>query len=167
MKQAIQVMTREILRILDGQEPSLYLFGSVTMDDFHLGWSDIDFLCLTKRPISPAQREELVPLRQTLLKTEPGNPYYRSFEGGMLSLDAFLTGKPEPAVYWGTSGQRVTENYRFDCFSIVELLEFGVLLAGEDVRPMMHRPSREELRRGVEEHLRSIRQYGSSTGESL
>ena len=32
---------------------------------------------------------------------------------------------------------------------------------------MMHRPSREELRRGVEEHLRSIRQYGSSTGESL
>ena len=57
MKQAIQVMTREILQILDGQEPSLYLFGSVTMDDFHLGWSDIDFLCLTKRPISPAQRE--------------------------------------------------------------------------------------------------------------
>ena len=56
MKQAIQVMTREILQILDGQEPSLYLFGSVTMDDFHLGWSDIDFLCLTKRPISPAQR---------------------------------------------------------------------------------------------------------------
>lgn len=100
------VMTREILQILDGQEPSLYLFGSVTMDDFHLGWSDIDFLCLTKRPISPAQREKLVPLRQTLLKAEPVNPYYRSFEGGMLSLDAFLTGKPEPAVYWGTSGQR-------------------------------------------------------------
>ncbi len=167
MKQAIQVMTREILRILDGQEPSLYLFGSVTMDDFHLGWSDIDFLCLTKQSISPAQREELVPLRQTLLKTEPGNPYYRSFEGGMLSLDAFLTGKPEPAVYWGTSGQRVTEQYHFDCFSMVELLDFGILLAGEEVRPMMHRPSREELRRGVEEHLRSIRQYGSSTGESL
>ena len=167
MKQAIQVMTREILQILDGQEPSLYLFGSVTMDDFHLGWSDIDFLCLTKRPISPAQREKLVPLRQTLLKAEPGNPYYRSFEGGMLSLDAFLTGKPEPAVYWGTSGQRVTEQYHFDCFSMMELLDFGILLAGEDVRPMMHHPSREELRRGVEEHLRSIRQYGSSTGESL
>ena len=85
----------------------------------------------------------------------------------MLSLDAFLTGKPEPAVYWGTSGQRVTEQYHFDCFSMVELLDFGILLAGEEVRPMMHRPSREELRRGVEEHLRSIRQYGSSTGESL
>lgn len=50
---------------------------------------------------------------------------------------------------------------------MVELLDFGILLAGEEVRPMMHRPSREELRRGVEEHLRSIRQYGSSTGESL
>ena len=98
MKQAIQVMTREILRILDGQEPSLYLFGSVTMDDFHLGWSDIDFLCLTKQSISPAQREELVPLRQTLLKTEPGNPYYRSFEGGMLSLDAFLTCSKYPRM---------------------------------------------------------------------
>ena len=46
MKQAIQVMTREILRILDGQEPSLYLFGSVTMDDFHLGWSDIATFCV-------------------------------------------------------------------------------------------------------------------------
>ena len=51
---------------------------------------------------------------------------------------------------------------------MVELLDFGIsYLAGEEVRPMMHRPSREELRRGVEEHLRSIRQYGSSTGESL
>ena len=167
MKQAIKVMTRELLRILEGQEPSLYLFGSVTMDDFHLGWSDIDFLCLTGQPLSPGQREEMVPLRQTLLKSEPGHLYYRSFEGGMLSLDAFLTGKPEPAVYWGTSGQRVTEQYHFDCFSMAELLDFGVLLAGEDVRPMMRRPSREELRRGVEEHLRSIRQYGSATGESL
>ena len=167
MKQAIKVMTRELLRILEGQEPSLYLFGSVTMDDFHLGWSDIDFLCLTGQPLSPSQRETLVPLRQTLLKAEPGNPYYRSFEGGVLSLDAFLTGKAEPAVYWGTSGQRVTENYRFDCFSMVELLDCGILLAGEDVRPMMRRPHREELLRGVEEHLRSTREYGSQTGESL
>ena len=45
-----------------------------------------------------------------MLVDELDNPYYRSFEGGMLTLDAFLSKKTDRVVYWGTSGDR----YAFD-----------------------------------------------------
>ena len=93
-------------------------YGSSVLNDFRLGWSDIDILVLTDKQITEEQAQKLVGLRQALLEKEPGNPYYRSFEGGMLTLDAFLTGKADRVVYWGTSGERITDTYMFDSFGI-------------------------------------------------
>ena len=89
MENAIQVMKENIIRILGENQGSIYLHGSVSRNDFRLGWSDIDILCLTAKPILMGQVEELVNLRQQLLEEEPNNPYYGSFEGALLSLDAF------------------------------------------------------------------------------
>lgn len=86
---AINGMVREISRILQGNEPSIYLYGSSVLNDFRLGWSDLDLLVLTEKQITEEQAQKLVGLRQALLEKEPGNPYDRSFEGGMLTLDAF------------------------------------------------------------------------------
>jgi len=58
-----------------------------------LNWSDIDIAVLTKREITGQQADALVGLRQVMLERFPGNPYFRLFEGGMLSLEAFLSGK--------------------------------------------------------------------------
>ncbi len=33
-------------------------------------------------------------------------------------------------VYWGTSGQRITDSYKMDSFSMTELLDSGILLYG-------------------------------------
>lgn len=143
----------------------LYLYGSVPGGDYRHGWSDIDLLCLTRHEITPGQADALLMLRQRL--QEQGDPYARSFEGSMLPLDAFQSGSPARTVYWGTSGQRITDGCRLDSFSRLSLLESGVVLHGEDVRRLLTRPSREELMADTARHLRAIRIHGSRTGASL
>lgn len=86
-------MTLEITKLLADNRPSVYLYGSSCPDDFRPGWSDIDILVLTENAITEEQAGALLHLRQKLLSKEHGNPYYRSFEGGMLTLSALLTGR--------------------------------------------------------------------------
>ena len=143
---SLRAMTGRIAGILSDCGPTIYLYGSVPLCDFRPGWSDIDILVLTEKPIKEAQAGQLLNLRQAMLAEEPGNPYYRSFEGGMLSLDGFLNHTPDTVVYWGTSGQRLTDRYVFDVFCMAELLKYGVLLWGNDVRGRFRMPDMDELR---------------------
>lgn len=78
---AINTMVREISSVLSDCEPSIYLYGSSVLNDFRLGWSDIDILVLTDKQITEERAKTLVGLREALLADEPDNPYYRSFEG--------------------------------------------------------------------------------------
>ena len=145
LQQSISKMVDEISGILSDREPTIYLYGSVVLNDFKLGWSDIDILVLTQKQMTEEQAQKLVGLRQAMLAKEQDNPYYRSFEGGMLTLDAFLHGSTDRIVYWGTSGERITDLYRFDCFGMAELVESGVLLFGPDVRSQLKAPAFDEL----------------------
>lgn len=166
-QKSVSNMVRAIRRVLEENLPSIYLYGSSVLDDFRLGWSDIDLLVLTKKRITQEQAEELVTLRQKLLEGEPGNPYYRSFEGGMLTLDAFLSKEPDRVVYWGTSGQRIAEAYSFDSFSMAELLQNGRLLYGQDIRGQLKMPDYPMLCAAVRRHYGTIRSYGGEGGRSL
>lgn len=85
MKESIDIMVNAIKNILADNNPSIYLFGSVALDDFQLGWSDIDILCVTENPISSSQAEKLLYLRQELSAKYINNPYFRAFEGGFIS----------------------------------------------------------------------------------
>ena len=167
MEYAISNMVQRIRGILFSCTPSIYLYGSVVLGDFKLGWSDIDILVLTQIPISEEQANQLVRLRQTLLADEPENPYYRSFEGGMLALSAFLNGEKDRVVYWGTSGERITTQYGFDSFCMSELLDRGILLYGRDVRDQLTRPTYNNLKADVRRHYKTIRQYAHTTGRDL
>lgn len=167
MAQSIDVMKDAVLRILQSNAPSLYLCGSITRDDFRPGWSDIDFLCLAGMPITDSQAHELLPLRQELQARYRDNPYFRLFEGGFLNLDAFIHHTADTVVYWGTSGQRVTDTYDFDSFSLYELLTHGMLLCGDEIRGRLTMPVYEDLRADVIRHYETIRKYGANTGRSL
>lgn len=164
---AVNTMVREIGSILSDREPSIYLYGSSVLHDFRLGWSDLDLLVLTGRQITEEQAEALVCLRQTMLAKEPDNPYYRSFEGGMLPFEAFLTKNPDRIVYWGTSGERITDSYQFDSFCMTELIEAGILLYGRDIRNKLKLPAFQELYDDIKRHYESIRNYAQSTGRSF
>ncbi|MCL2107302.1 MAG: DUF4111 domain-containing protein [Oscillospiraceae bacterium] len=164
MIESAQAMTREIAAILRGQAPAIYLYGSVALNDFQLGWSDIDILVLTRREITRPQAEALLHLRQAMLERNPGNPYFGLFEGGMLSLDALLYRKTERTVYWGSSGQRIDEGYDLDSFGLATLLDCGIPLHGEDLRARLNAPAYEQLRGDCARHLRAVRVYGDSVG---
>ena len=130
-------------------------------------WSDIDILVLTGTQMSEAQAQKLMKLRQTMLEQEPCNPYYRSFEGGMLTLDAFLSGNPDRVVYWGTSGERIADAYMFDSFGMTELVESSILLNGCDIRNHLTKPAYHELYNDVKHHYETIRKYAQKTGPDL
>ena len=161
---AINKMVRKISSILSDCSPSIYLYGSSVLNDFRLGWSDLDILVLTDKQMSEKQAQKLVNLRQTMLVDEPANLYYRSFEGGMLTLDAFLSKKTDRVVYWGTSGERITDSYAFDSFGMAELTESSILLYGKDARKELKYPTFHKLYADVKHHYETIRKYAQSTG---
>lgn len=167
MQQSINNMVWEISRILADCAHTIYMYGSAALDDFRLGWSDIDILVLTEKKISESQANLLVTLRQTMLEKEPDNPYYRSFEGGMLTRRAFLTNATDRAVYWGTGGERITDRYSFDSFGMAELVESSILLQGKDIRKELKYPDFHELYADVKKHYETIRKYAQSTGRSF
>lgn len=162
---AITRMTGAIVSILASSEPTVYLYGSAATGDYRRGWSDIDLLCLTRQEIRTAQADALLMLRQRL--QEQGYEEARSFEGSFLPAEAFFSGTPARTVYWGTSGQRITDGCSLDSFSRLVLLDCGAVLHGPDERSRIDRPSREMLLTDVARHLHSIRVHGSRTGRSL
>ena len=60
---SINSMVWEISHILADCDPTIYLYGSSALNDFRLGWSDIDILVLTDKQISESQANLLVNLR--------------------------------------------------------------------------------------------------------
>lgn len=167
MRASIGIMLDRITGILSGNNPSIYLFGSVVLDDFKLGWSDIDLICLVEKGLTHWQAEDLVGLRQSLLLDYPGNLYFRSFEGGFVTWNALLKKEKDCVVYWGTSGQRITDTYHLDPFSTMELLTCGKLLYGPDQREWIAYPARDEIVHAVKEHYNTIRRYAKETTKSL
>jgi len=167
MEQSIEIMKNNMVNILLDNKPSIYIYGSVVLKDFRLGWSDIDILCLTETKISDSQAKQLLNLRQELLGEYKDNVYFRSFEGGFLSLDAFINNIPDTVVYWGTNGQKITDKHYFDAFSMMELIENGYLLYGNEVREKLSYPSREDIIKAVINHYETIRKYAATTGRSL
>ena len=163
----INKMTGRIADILSLNNPSVYIYGSYVLDDFQFGWSDIDILVLTGKPISEQQADELVCLRQKLTVSEPDNPFYRYFEGGMLTLNAFEHHLPDRVVYWGTSGQRVTNSFHFDSCCMKELLDHGRLIYGKDVREQLTPPSFDEIRKSIQFHYDTIRKFATKPERSI
>ncbi len=166
MYDAISKMTDEIVSVMEGKIYGIWIYGSAALVDFRLGWSDIDLCVLTDGKISEDRAERLLMLRQEMLKEEPGNPYYRSFEGIIADLDEYRNRSFNRLVYWGTSGQRVTDRYVPDPFTCFELAKYSSNVYGN--KPWIFpAPGMEELVRGVREHYDAIRKYAVETDGSL
>ncbi len=167
MIDSIKRMTDEISGILDGKLCGIWLFGSVVFDDFKLGWSDIDFIALSDGRITESQAEELLMLRQRLSENEPTNPYYRLFEGIIANKSEYLQNSYSKLVYWGTSGQRITNSLAIDVFSRFELSKYGVPVCGAKDCSIFEEPCREDILSAVWSHYETIRKYAKQTNSTL
>jgi len=167
MFDSIDGMTKEIVSALDGNVHSIWLYGSVVQADFRLGWSDIDILVLTGKQFTESQAQELVRLRQTMAADAPDNPYYPLFEGVIANLSEYLSGTFSRLVYWGTTGQRITDRYRPDVFSQYELARIGKSVYGCDDRSIFPVPDRKALTEAVRSHYETIRKYAQQTDARL
>ncbi len=164
---SIARMTEEITAVMDRRVHSAWLYGSVVLNDFRLGWSDIDCIVLTDGPIIDSQARRLLTLRQAMLERDPGNPYYRAFEGIIADVQEYRLRSFSRLVYWGTTGQRVADRYEPDAFSRYELAKYGKSIYGGEDRSIFAAPSGEELTAAVRAHYASIRTYAVQTDESL
>lgn len=166
LQSQIQIMSRSIQDVITDNPVSIYLYGSITIDDFQYGWSDIDLLCLTGYSIPQEKALRLISLRQELVD-QYRDPIYRLFEGGILSLESFLNGTSDTVVYWGTNGQRFTDTYYLDSYCRYELKMNGILITGKDIRNMIIMPSNTDLKRNVRFVYETIRNHAVRTNESL
>ena len=160
-------MIDSIVDILSDNSPSIYLYGSVVLNDFKLGWSDIDILCVTEKEITKKQTDELLFLRRTLQKSDNTNPYYSIFEGAILSENALVNDMPSQIVYWGTNKEDIKNHYNLDSFSLLEIIENGKLLHGNDIRNQIKKPSFENLYSDVKSHYKTIRNFAQNTNRSI
>ena len=148
-KKHIETMSGRICEVLSDYSPSVYLIGSYVKGDFRAGWSDIDILTLTDRPITRDKASELLYLRQHLSSRNRVHDTMRIFEGGFLSSEAFVSEKADTVVYWGASGERITRRYVLSAMSMIDLLDNGILLSGYDLRGKIKRPTPEKLRKDM------------------
>lgn len=167
MKKSINLMVDKIKSILKENFMSFYIYGSVVTKDYKHGWSDIDFVCFSHNPIKESNLEQLLNLRQTMLKTYPKNKYFRKFEGIFSSLDGYLNDKCEKIVYWGTSGQKLKDHSSLDVFARYELSHNSVLIDGKSLNEKLTAPLFEELKDGIRKHYNSIREHALVTDASL
>ena len=169
METSLHRMSEEISNILGPTYHSFWLYGSVVSEDFRLGWSDIDFIAFSRATPSPDQADSLLMLRQNLSENEPDNPYYRLFEGVICSRPEYEDGRFTRLVYWGTSGQRITDMWQADAFARWELAHGGRAIYGEqEDRPnLFFPPGRAELLQAIRRHYEGIRLHARETDESL
>ena len=167
MFESITGMTKEIVSVLDGNVHSIWLYGSVVQDDFRPGWSDIDILVLIQKQFTESQLQELVQLRQTMAADAPDNPYYPLFEGVIANVSEYFSETFSRLVYWGTTGQRITDRYKPDPFSQYELARIGKSVYGCDDRSIFTVPDRKALAEAVRKHYETIRRYAHQTDERL
>lgn len=167
MTESIRRMVSEIASVLNGRLKCVWLYGSAALDDFQLGWSDIDLIAYFDGTLTDAQADRLVNLRQTMAALFPGDPYYACFEGAIVpspDKDGISVGR---GAYWGTAGQRLISRYEFDPFARYELAHFGRILYGQEDRSLFSCPARAELAVAVRRHYETIRQYAVQTDERL
>lgn len=164
--ESVNCMLQNIISIT-GKDISVAMYGSVILEDFRLGWSDLDIICLTAKPLSALQAEKLVTLRQDLFEKYPGNKYFRLFEGGILSQEAFFKQQADRVIYWGTSGQKLKDMYVLGAFEIMQMVKYRKVLYGKDVFECIKYPQKEEIISAINAHLQTIRKYGHTTGQSI
>lgn len=142
-----------------------YSFGSAIYDDFHTGYSDLDFFIISDGELSIHDFDRFHKLREEYKNSD--NPYLSVLEGEIISYCAIKNDKKSNVIYWGTSKDRFNTKYGLSGFSMRGLLNNGYLIYGRDVRNEMPYPSEEEMLEQVVSLIKTIRKYAVTVSQNI
>lgn len=151
--------------ILNNNILSAYCFGSSIYEDFHIGYSDLDFFIVTEDTITEDIFKEF-----SLLRTEFKNskhPYFSVLEGEIISKAAIKNDIESNVIYWGTSKDRLNHKYGLSGFSLRGLIDKGYLIYGKEIRKELPYPSNEEMLSQVNSMIETIKKYARITNEDI
>ncbi|WP_160673559.1 nucleotidyltransferase domain-containing protein [Clostridium sp. C8-1-8] len=151
--------------ILNNSIMSAYCFGSAIYDDFHIGYSDLDFFIIADKIITRDDFEKF-----SLLRSEYkilNHPYLSVLEGEVISHKAIHNDIESNIIYWGTSKDRLNKRYGLSGFSLKGLMHKGYLIFGKELRNELPDPSDEEMLSQVNHMIDTIREYAKTTDEDI
>lgn len=142
-----------------------YCFGSAIYEDFHNGYSDLDFFIITDNIISQEDFQKFSLWRAELKNSL--HPHFSVLEGEIISLSAIKNDVESNVIYWGTSKDRLNRKYGLSGFSLRGLIDKGYLIYGKDLRKELPYPSDEEMLAQVNSMIEIIRKYAQVTDEDI
>lgn len=151
--------------LLNSSIRSAYCFGSAVYEDFHIGYSDLDFLIIVEKIISEDDFRRFSLWRSELRNLN--NPYFSVLEGEIISENAIKNDVESNVIYWGTSGDRLNGKYGLSGFSLRGLIDKGHLIYGKDLRKEFPYPSNDEMLIQVDSMIDAIRKYAQVTNEGI
>jgi len=147
------LLTQGAKGVLGNDLVGLYLTGSLTYGDFNLESSDIDFLAVMKKELSPEKLEEIKAMHKTIGQAFP--KWARRIEGSYITeamLNEEETPKnPRPYVNEGKVSSYVYGNEW--TLNLYVLYECGIALYGPDPKDYFKPVSIEKVREASKRDL--------------
>lgn len=151
--------------LLDNSVLSAYCYGSATYDDFHIGYSDLDFFLIIAKAITEEDFQKLSSLRQELRSMK--HPLLSVLEGEIISKTAIKNDIESNVIYWGTSKDKLTRKYSLSGFSLRGLLDKGFLVFGTDMRNQLPYPDDKEMVSQVNHMINTVQYHAQTTSENI
>lgn len=144
---------------------SAYCFGSAIYEDFHSGYSDLDFFIIIENLISEDDFQKFSSWRNELKISK--HTYFSVLEGEIISKNAIKNDIESNTIYWGTSKDRLNRKYGLSGFSLRGLINEGYLIYGKDLRKELPYPSDEEMFNQVDFMIETIIKHAQVTNEDI
>jgi hypothetical protein len=145
----LKLLLDEARSVLDTYFVGLYLHGSLALGDFNPGHSDIDFAVVTTREMPVKLIAELEAAYRRII--ESGLAWVEKLEGSFLSKKALRRWIPEetPHPHFFNKQFMLINNGRDWIIDRHILREYGVIVAGPPIKPLIDPVSPDELREAV------------------
>jgi len=165
IKQSLEEFVKKSDLLLKHSIISAYCFGSAVYNDFHMGYSDLDFFIIIDKAISVEDYKNFSIWRDELKEMQ--HPHFSVLEGEIISINAIKNDIESNVIYWGTSKDKLNSKYSLSGFSLRGLINNGYLIYGKDLRNRLPYPSNEEMLTQVNSMIETIRKYALITNENI
>lgn len=152
LKGIVEVYSGRIKALLGNDLIGIYLTGSVALDGYHDGKSDIDFTVVMKPPLEERQISELKIIHREILKKYPKN----LFEGHYITPDVLgkSINETEPVVSYH-NGKIVKDYHGINIVTWFTLKKYGVSVCGLPAKDLHFEAPEHELLKYVINNVNS------------